>query len=583
MRLIEAITTALTQLWSRIWGQTDFAREAMARVFADNFDGLVITGEDYRVVAASRTARTLLVGNADSELAGRQASEVLPPAMLRAVQRAFAEGRVGEPSPMALTEIGNPAHGGYIVVFVVTLSEVTSAAKPLSRRVVNLTLWDETERRQRETELAYAGTHDPLTGALTRAELLRTAGAMLDEERRRRAGLTLMLIDLRRFRVVNETLGHTQGDMLLRQAVSRIREAGIDIVARLGADVFALVIAGVADEEAEALCARLIARVSEPYMLGARKVVVGAAMGFTSTDVSGFAPELLLSHADLALSKAKSRTGNVAMRFTKVMERKLKERQELDMELRQALALDQLVVLYQPQVDLTTGELVGVEALLRWRHPVRGLILPRDFIGMAEESGEIIAIGGWALREACREVASWPFETRVAVNVSPAQFQFGDIVAEVQAALNDSGLPPDRLDIEITEGMFLRNAEFVTDILERLHGYGVGIALDDFGTGYSSLGYLARLPVDKVKIDRCFVAGLPTDAEAAAIVRAVMTLSEALGKGVVAEGIETADQAWMLRLMGCRIGQGYHFGRARSGAEMADWNTVSASWRSAVG
>jgi EAL domain-containing protein (putative c-di-GMP-specific phosphodiesterase class I) len=253
------------------------------------------------------------------------------------------------------------------------------------------------------------------------------------------------------------------------------------------------------------------------------------------------------------------------------MDQRLKARQEMDTELRQARDRGQLSITYQPQCALESGTLVGVEALVRWNHPSLGVVSPERFIPAAEENGEIVEIGRWVLQTACQEAASWPFQTRLAVNVSPVQFEFVDVVAEVKEALRQSGLPAHRLDIEITEGMFISKADFVIDALQRLRSLGVGVALDDFGTGYSSLSYLGRLPVDKVKIDQIFVSSLPGNAEAGAIIRAVLTLSETLNKVVIAEGVENADQAWMLRMMGCRIGQGYHSGRPRTGAEMAHW------------
>ena len=321
----------------------------------------------------------------------------------------------------------------------------------------------------------------------------------------------------------------------------------------------------------QSLCRRLIERLVLPYVLGEHRAIIGACIGFTHTDRSGYDPEVLLSHADMALSAAKASPGNNFTRFTQDMDDRLKEKQDMEIALRQAIERDQFTITYQPQMTLEGGELVGVEALVRWEHPILGIVAPDKFIPAAEQTGQIIELGGWVLETACREVASWPFETRLAVNVSPIQFELVDVVSEVRAALRGSGLPAHRLDIEITEGIFISNAGFVTEALQRLRDLGVGIALDDFGTGYSSLSYLGRLPVDKIKIDRSFVRSLPGNAEAGAIIRAVMTLSETLNKVVIAEGIENADQAWMLRMMGCRIGQGYHFGRPRSGAAMAQW------------
>jgi diguanylate cyclase (GGDEF)-like protein len=578
MRSIERLGEAILAAWRFLTGETQSAREAIARVFEDNFDGLVVIGEDGRIIATSRVAAQLLLGNEGGGMIGRAASEILPEAMINAVQQAFADGRRGQPTPMALCKIGDPERGGYIVQFVVNLSEIGPGDGMLPRRVVNLTFWDETERKRREEELTFIGTHDNLTGALTRRELFKIVNAALGNDRRRASGLSMLIVDLHRFKAVNDTLGHSHGDMLLKQVVSRLKAAGMETVARLGGDVFAMIRHGrLNQEETQAFCQGLLDRIALPYTLGGQRTIIGAAIGLTHTDVSGYDPEVLLSHADLALSAAKAIPGNNYVRFTQDMDRRLKERQEMDAALRLARDRGQLSITYQPQCALETGELVGVEALVRWTHPALGIVSPDRFIPAAEENGEIIEIGRWVLQEACKETARWPFETRLSINVSPVQFEFVDVVDEVSEALRLSGLPPHRLDIEITEGIFVSKAEYVIEALQKLRALGVGIALDDFGTGYSSLSYLGRLPVDKIKIDQTFVSRLPADAEAGAIIRAVMTLSETLNKVVIAEGVENADQAWMLRMMGCRIGQGYHFGRPRSGAEMARWFTPDSS------
>jgi diguanylate cyclase (GGDEF)-like protein len=571
MLSIERVAEAVGAAWRFLTGETDTAREAITRVFEDNFDGLIIIAEDGHVMAASKVASQLLLGNEGGSLIGRTASELLPDPILRAVQQCFADGRKAVPSPMTLARIGDP-RDGYIVQYVVTLSELEPRNGPLPRRVVHLTFWDETERRRREEELAFIGTHDHLTGALTRSELIKIVNAALSGDRRRASGLTMLMVDLHRFKAVNDTLGHARGDMLLKLVVSRLKAAGMETVARLGGDVFAMIRHGrLSPEETQSFCQGLLDRLALPYSLGGQRAIVGASIGLTHTETSGYDPEVLMGHADMALSTAKEMPGNNFVRFTPEMDQRLKERQVMDLALRQARERRQLSIIYQPQCALETGALVGVEALVRWNHPELGVVTPDRFIPAAEENGEIVEIGRWVLQEACREAASWPFQTRLAVNVSPVQFEFVDVVAEVREALSLSGLPAHRLDIEITEGIFVSKAPFIIDALHRLRSLGVGIALDDFGTGYSSLSYLGRLPVDKIKIDKSFVANLPGDAESGAIIRAVMTLSETLNKVVIAEGVENADQAWMLRMMGCRIGQGYHFGRPRSGAEMAAW------------
>ncbi len=270
----------------------------------------------------------------------------------------------------------------------------------------------------------------------------------------------------------------------------------------------------------------------------------------------------------MALSIARTASGKGYASFSPEMDENLRARQELETAMQQAMERGEISLMFQPQAALEDGSIIGVEALMRWMHPELGAVPPDRFIPVAEETGKIVELGRWILEAACREVATWPGQLRLSVNVSPIQFELVDVVAEVKEALTRSGFPAHRLDIEITEGIFMSNARPVIDALEKLRAIGIGIALDDFGTGYSSLGYLGRLPVDKIKIDQSFVKRLPGDQQAGVIIRAVMMLSEALDKIVIAEGIETADQAWMLKMMGCKVGQGYHFGRPKTATEM---------------
>ena len=311
-----------------------------------------------------------------------------------------------------------------------------------------------------------------------------------------------------------------------------------------------------------AFCTAAVRWLALPYKLAEEhQATIAATAGATTTLLSGSDASTLLAHADMALSSAKLRRGNGVALFTPDMDQRLKDRQLMDGALRRALAERQFSLVYQPQVDLTKGEVTGAEALARWQHATLGPISPIEFIPAAEETGLIVELGRWALQTACADAAAWPEHLSIAVNISPVQFELSDVVADVVAALDGTGLDPRRLEVEITEGIFVRNAERVSQDLGALRGLGVRVALDDFGTGYSSLSYLGRLPIDKLKIDQSFVKRLPGDAEAAAIVNAVILLSQTLGKAVLAEGIETIDQAWILKMMGCKAGQGFHLGR----------------------
>ncbi len=571
MTKVSDFVAAIGSLFRALTGGGRSATSMLDTVVSDNFDGLVVIGEQGIVVASSRVAGEMLLGEGQGDLTGRAASSVLPDAILATVRHAFEAGRLSEPTPMQLAALGE-ADGhepGLTVQYVVTLSAMPGARGDATKRVACLTFWDMGERQRSEARLSFLATHDPLTGALSRTGFVNAVNLKFETERGRAEGLAVMVVDLARFKPVNEALGHAHGDMLLKQVVSRLRASGIDMVARLGGHSFAVAHAGLASEDEKAGFSKLILdRVTPTYLLGAHHAIIGAAVGVSHSRVSGFDPDVLLSHADMALSVAREQPGNGWAAFSPDMDKRLRAKQDMEAALQQAIERGEISVTYQPQVALATGEMVGVEALVRWLHPELGHVPPDRFIPVAEETGRIVELGRWVLEAACIEVATWPIETRLSVNVSPVQFELVDVVAEIKSALKKSGLPPHRLDIEITEGIFMSSTRSVADALQQLRDFGVGIALDDFGTGYSSLSYLGRLPVDKIKIDQSFVRRLPADQESGAIIRAVMTLSETLGKVVIAEGIETADQAWMLRMMGCKIGQGYYYGRPQTGEEM---------------
>jgi diguanylate cyclase (GGDEF)-like protein len=552
--------------------ERDSARDVLDRVIADNSEGIVVVDVSGRIVSASRPAE--LIFNSGQPLRGRLAHDVLPQeieeSMLRAIESRRSKSEKFEPEPAELAL--KTDHGTRTISYVVTLS-ATRGDRSSGRQgyVACLTFRDVSDEREHERELNYLARHDPLTGALSRNELINRINKTLAVPDNREEGITVALVDLSRFKSVNDTLGHSYGDAVLKQVVARLQAMSLQTVARLGGDSFALTRFGPAPAEGAAdFCRDILGRLSEPYPLGEYRAIVGASIGLTDTHVSGLDPEVLIAHADMALSAAKAQPGNSFVVFQPEMDEDLKGRQQMEVALRHALSRGELSVSFQPQVELATDALVGVEALARWHHPELGMVPPSEFIPAAEETGLIIELGRWVLIEACKEVAEWPPYIRLAVNVSPTQFEYGDVPGDVRDALEISGLAPDRLDIEITEGLLIAKPKLITQKLHQLQDLGVHIALDDFGTGYSSLGYLGQLPIDKIKIDQSFVRGLPGDQEAAAIIRAVMTLSESLGKTVVAEGIETADQAWMLRLAGCQLGQGYHFGRPLSAIEMRE-------------
>jgi len=519
--------------------ERDAARRILDRVITDNFDGVVVANAANEIVAASQFAEQML----GQTLTGQACGRVLPEKFAALLAGALATRAEHGELTLHLGERDR------VLEYVVTHSTVELGRGPSP--VACLTFRDITERRGAEERLRYLGHHDPLTGAISRTRLVELIDAALDG-----AGeVGVVTIELRRFRVINDTLGHSQGDILLKQVVGRLKSMGPDVVARLGGDSFAMLVPGMVPERLKGFCDSVVQWLAFPYQLADNhQAIIAASAGATTSVVSGRDAEVLLSHADMALSAVKSRAGIGVALFAPEMDDRLKQRQAMDAALRQALVRREFTLAYQPQVDLVYGEILGAEALARWTHPTLGPIAPASFIPAAEETGLIVELGRWALETACAEAVKWPGDTKIAVNVSPVQFELSDVVAHVRGALDKSGLAPSRLEIEITEGVFVRDFETVTAKLDEIRQLGVSVALDDFGTGYSSLSYLGKLPVDKIKIDQSFVRRLPADTEAAAIIRAVVALSESLGKQVIAEGIETADQAWMLQLAGCTSG-----------------------------
>jgi diguanylate cyclase (GGDEF)-like protein len=426
-----------------------------------------------------------------------------------------------------------------------------------------------------QTRARHLALHDALTDLPNRVLLAERLNQALVHARRHGDAPAVLCLDLDRFKEVNDALGHPMGDLLLREVAARLRACTreTDTVARLGGDEFAVVQVGASQPaEAEALCRRLLEVLGAPCRLDGHEVVVGASVGVALAPVDGDEPATLLRHADIALYRAKGEGRGTFRFFEEGMNRELQARRALERDLRRALDEGRFELHYQPQVELGSGRTVGVEALLRWRHPERGSVPPNDFIPLAEETGLIVPIGAWVLRTACAQALAWP-GLRVAVNLSAAQFRQPGLAETVAQALRETGLEPDRLELEITEGVLLEDTVAAVTTLHALRGLGVRIAMDDFGTGYSSLSYLRRFPFDKIKIDKSFVADLDggRSADAAAIVRAVVSLGSSLGMTTTAEGIEAEAQAELLRAEGCDEVQGYHFGRPMPPADLTRW------------
>jgi diguanylate cyclase (GGDEF)-like protein len=424
---------------------------------------------------------------------------------------------------------------------------------------------DLTQQRRSEEEINRLARYDSLTGLPNRMMMRRTLEEALQNKRSGPAGCALFLIDLDRFKNVNDTLGHPVGDSLLKHVAQRltsvIGERGQ--IGRLGGDEFEAVLPGLDDQGSlSQLASRLIQQVSMPYTIDGHHIQIGASVGIAIVPPEGCGVDPLVRNADLALYSAKAAGRGTFCFFAPEMHEEAQDRQTLENDLRQAIGNGELRLVYQPVVNAKSEELSGFEALVRWMHPTRGLISPTVFIPLAEESGLILQLGEWVLRTACQEAASWPENIRVAVNLSPIQFTEPNLPQLIVSALATSQLAPRRLELEITEGVFLVESESTDDMFARLKQIGVRLALDDFGTGYSSLGYLKKAPFDKIKIDQSFVRGAATmGSRNAAIIRAIVSLAESLGMDTTAEGAETHDELTLIRELGCSHIQGYIFGR----------------------
>ncbi|MBI4922900.1 MAG: EAL domain-containing protein [Devosia nanyangense] len=418
---------------------------------------------------------------------------------------------------------------------------------------------DISERKRRRDEVMHLAHHDPLTGLANRLLFQRRLEEALTSGPRTAA----LLLDLDHFKEINDTLGHPVGDALLVATADRLRACLMpeDTIARLGGDEFAVIVAGFEGvDEIGILAQRIIDAACAVHVIEGQSVRIGASIGIALGTAGGEDSEQIFKNADIALYAAKSGARGGFRFFEPAMETELQQQRMLHADLRAALGNGEFALAYQPLVDLASERVCGFEALLRWTHPVRGPVSPEEFIPMAEETGLIVDIGAWVLRTACAEAARWPDDIWVAVNLSSRQFSAGDLPAMVEEVLGVSGLAATRLELEITETVLLGDSEANLETLRRLRDLGIRIALDDFGTGFSSLRYLQRFPFSKIKIDRSFIAGLPTSEESKAIVRSVIGLGRSLRMKVTAEGVETPAQLDWVKA-GCDEAQGYHLSR----------------------
>ena len=468
---------------------------------------------------------------------------------------------------------------------VTTLNDNTTISithRPMSNGGFVATFEDITERLRTEERIRYLAQFDALTDLPNRVSFYERMEEVL-RHLRRGESVGVLSLDLDHFKNVNDTLGHPVGDLLLKAAAARMRGCvrDEDIIARLGGDEFAVVqVPSAEPPNAPALAARLIAAIGAPYDLDGNQVVVGTSVGIALAPGDGREPDVLMKNADLALYRAKADGGGTYRFFEMEMDARMQARHAIELDLRRAVVNGEFEVYYQPIIELKTGHVTSCEALIRWHHPKRGMVSPLEFIPIAEETGLIVPIGEWVLRQACAEAAHWPHDITVSVNLSPAQFKSRTLVQTVVGALASSGISPDRLELEITELVLLQESEGAFAVLHQLRDLGIKVAMDDFGTGYSSLGYLRSFPFDKIKIDQTFIRDLPAKEDSLAIIRAVVGLSSSLGITTTAEGVETKEQLDSLRHEGCSEVQGFLLAEPKPARQvrslLSGFNKISA-------
>lgn len=543
--------------------RTDNAQSILDKVIEDGFDGVVILDEADRIVRMNALATELLGLNNTkhlTDLPGRIAEDAA------SSRRSFQEGEVILRRRNQL-ELISPTLERRIVEYSIApilLKKIQTLEKEVATDspFLCIAIRDVTERELAQEKIRHLALHDALTGLPNR----RALELSFDKRKPEESGTALLSFDLNRFKAVNDSLGHPVGDQVLISVARRLEDLLGEncTVARVGGDEFCALLSCSA-EEALQTAEEIVETVSQHFWIFDHRISIGTSIGVVHWG-NGHRPfGAAMRQADIALYRAK-RTGSKIVMFEPAMEGDRLARLEAERDLQAALERNEFELVYQPQVALSSGQIVGAEALLRWRHPHKGIVSPMVFVPLAEEMGLIHHLGASALQEACSEAAKWSVPIKIAVNVSPIQFETGDLVGAVTHALLHSGLEPERLELEITESTFAMESDHLNAILEELLALGVSFVLDDFGTGFSSLSYLLRFPVSKIKIDRSFVTNIPRDGQSMAILRSLKAMADGLGIGTIVEGIETREQAEVLRIIGYAGGQGYLYSKPVDGS-----------------
>jgi diguanylate cyclase (GGDEF)-like protein/PAS domain S-box-containing protein len=529
---------------------------------------IVVKGaQDLRYMLINRAAEQYL-GVDRQTMLGKRAADVMPAATAKEIEdqdrKLIGAGKIVFREEHAVMTPGN----GTRIVKTTRLPVNDVGGKPLYLISV---IRDLTDRKRQEQQIAHMAHHDPLTDLPNRTAFNECIAATLDLAKGTGDTFALLSIDLDRFKSVNDVFGHDIGDALLREIAARMEQACAGaFLARVGGDEFhAITPTGPQPATAETLAERIVAALATDIDIGGMQLRVEVTVGVAIFPQDGSDVVTLVANADAALYRAKSEARGSIRFFEPAMDQQLRDKRALQQDLRAAIARDEIELHYQPQA-LISGEITGFEALVRWHHPRQGLVSPATFIPLAEESGLIVELGEWILRTACREAALWPRPLKIAANLSPVQFQHGDLPTLVHQILLETGLPAERLELEITEGVLIGDFNRAVSILRRLKALGVRIAMDDFGTGYSSLSYLQSFPFDKIKIDKSFITNLGHSEQSATIVRAVLGLGRGLDMPVVAEGVETKEQLEFLAAESCNEVQGYFIGRPKPIADYAD-------------